>query len=127
MKLIDTTIAVDHLRGHSAATQLLEDLLENDEILLASEVTRFELLAGMLPVEAEATETFFSVLSWVPVDEDIARVAGNLAAEYRRAHRGIDPIDYFLAATAAVLDADLLTMNVRHFPMFPALIAPYTA
>lgn len=125
MKLIDTTIAVDHLRGHSPATQLLEDFIESDEILLASELTRFELLAGMRPEEIEATEAFSSVLSWVPVDEEIARVAGNLASEYRRAHSGIDAVDYLLAATASVLDAPLLTTNVRHFPMFPTLQAPY--
>ena len=127
MKLIDTTIAIDHLRGHSPATQLLEDLVEHDEVLLASELTRFELLAGMLPEETDPTETFFSALSWVPVDEDIARVAGTMAAEYRRAHSGIDAVDYLLAATAAVLDAELLTTNVRHFPMFPTLVAPYKA
>jgi predicted nucleic acid-binding protein len=127
MKLIDTTIAVDHLRGHSPATQLLEDFIEHDEILLASELTRFELLAGMLPEETEATEAFFSVLSWVPVDEDIARLAGNMAADYRRSHSGIDSVDYVLAATASVLDAELLTTNVRHFPMFPTLAAPYKA
>ena len=127
MKLVDTTVAIDHLRGHSPATHLLEDFIEHDEILLASELTRFELLAGMLPEEEEATETFFSVLSWVPVDEDIARVAGKLAAEYRRSQSGIDAVDYILAATASVLDAELLTTNVRHFPMFPPLSAPYKA
>jgi predicted nucleic acid-binding protein len=125
VKLVDTTIAVDHLRGHSPATQLLEEILEHDEILLASEVTRFELLAGMRAEETAATEAFFSVLSWVPVDENIARVAGRLAAEYRRAHSGIDAVDYLLAATASVLDAELLTTNIRHFPMFSTLRAPY--
>jgi predicted nucleic acid-binding protein len=65
------------------------------------------------------------VLSWVPVDENIARVASRLAAEHRRAHSGIDAADYLLAATASVLDAELLTTNIRHFPMFSTLRAPY--
>ncbi len=125
MKLVDTTVAVDHLRGHSPATQVLEDILEHDEILLASEMTRFELLAGTRPEEAEATEAFFLVLSWVPVDENIAHVAGRLAAKYRRSHSGIDAVDYLLAATASVLDAELLTTNIGHFPMFSTLRAPY--
>lgn len=125
MKLIDTTIAVDHLRGHSPAIRLLEDFIDVDEVLLASELTRFELLAGSLPEEVDATEALFSVLSWVPVDEAISRVAGSLAAEYRRAHSGIDAVDFLLAGTASVLDAELLTTNVRHFPMFPDLSSPY--
>lgn len=30
-----------------------------------------------------------------------------------------------IAATAIVLDADLLTTNVKHFPMLAGLQAPY--
>lgn len=43
----------------------------------------------------------------------------------RSSHRGIDDVDYLIAATAIVVDADLLTTNVRHFPMFPDLQPPY--
>jgi predicted nucleic acid-binding protein len=64
-------------------------------------------------------------LTWVPVDEEIARLAGSMAAEHRRAHSGIDAIDYLIAATATVVGADLLTTNVRHFPMIAGLRPPY--
>ena len=75
--------------------------------------------------ELAALEQFFSAVSWVPVGEDVARVAGDLARRHRRAHSGIDDADYFIAATALVLEADLLTTNVRHFPMLPGLTPPY--
>ena len=126
MKLLDTTVAVDHLRGDRRATQLLERLAGEREPLLASELTRFELLAGMRPVELEPTESFMGALTWVPVDEGIARLAGSMAAECRNAHSGIDAIDYLIAATASVVGADLLTTNVRHFPMISGLGPPYT-
>ena len=126
MKLLDTTVAIDHLRGFDRATQLLERLTVEGEPLLASEVSRFELLAGMRPDELAPTELFMGALTWVPVDEEIARLAGALAAEYRWAHGGIDSIDYLIAATAAVIGADLLTTNVRHFPMIAGLRPPYT-
>jgi len=125
VKLVDTTIAIDHLRGDDRATQLLERLTDEGETLLASELSRFELLAGMQPAELDPTELFMSALTWVPVDEQIARVAGAMAAEYRSAYRGIDDIDYLIAATGTVVRADLLTTNVRHFPMFSGLRAPY--
>lgn len=48
-----------------------------------------------------------------------------LARQYRRSHNGIDVVDYLIAATAIVIDADLLTTNVRHFPMFDQLAPPY--
>ena len=125
MKLVDTTVAIDHLRGEASATDLLRKLVEEDEILAASEVVRFELLAGVRDDELEALEHFFSAVSWVAIDEDVARAAGALARKHRRAHSGIDDGDYLIAATALLLDAELLTTNVRHFPMFPGLQPPY--
>lgn len=127
MKLLDTTIAIDHLRGDPRATDLLERLTVEGEPLIASEVSRFELLAGMRPGELDSTELFMGALAWVPVDEEIARLAGSLAAEYRRSHSGIDAIDYLIAATATVVGAELLTTNVRHFPMISGLRPPYRA
>ena len=127
MILLDTTIAVDHLRGDDRAASLLERLANEGEPLLASELSRFELLAGMRPEELDATERFMDALSWVPVNEEIARLAGSMAAEYRRSHSGIDAIDYVIAATATVTGADLLTTNVRHFPMILLLRTPYLA
>lgn len=125
MKLVDTTIAVDHLRGASAATELLTDLISAGETVVASEITRFELLAGVRKAELEALEAFFSSLAWAPIDEDICRTAGTLARRLRGSHSGIDDADYLIAATVMVLDADLLTTNVRHFPMIKSLRAPY--
>jgi predicted nucleic acid-binding protein len=124
VKLIDTTIAVDHLRGVEAAVELMMTLSEEDEIF-ASELVRFELLAGVLPNEMDALETFCSSLPWIPVDEDVAHAGGSLARKYRKSHSGIDDVDYLIAATAIACDADLLTTNVRHFPMFPDLAPPY--
>lgn len=125
MKLIDTTVAVDHLRGIEPAVVLMTDLVEEGETLAASELVRFELLAGVRPRETDALEQFFSSLVWLVVDEDIARTAGSLARKHRGAHSGIDDADYLIAATAIVCDVDLLTTNVRHFPMFPGLASPY--
>lgn len=125
MSLIDTTIAIDHVRGHQPATALLRGLLTSDEILAASEIVRFELLAGVRPNELEQLEDFFSALTWIPVDEPIIRAAGALARRHRAAHSGIDDVDYLIAATALLLEADLLTTNVRHFTMLPNLEVAY--
>jgi predicted nucleic acid-binding protein len=125
VKLLDTTVAIDHLRGDQAAVDLLRALIENDETVAASEVVRFELLAGVRDDELPALEQFFSAVSWVAVGEEVARTAGGLARKHRRAHSGIDDADYLIAATAILLEADVLTTNVRHFPMLPGLQPPY--
>jgi predicted nucleic acid-binding protein len=125
VKLLDTTVAVDHLRGVAPAVDLLSRLIGGEEAVGASEVVRFELLAGVRDTEIEALEQFFSALSWVPVDEAVTRTAGLLAPKHRKAYSGIDDVDYLIAATALVVDADLLTTNVRHFPMLAGLRAAY--
>ena len=125
MKLLDTSVAIDHLRGFAPAVDLLARLVDGDEAIVASEVVRFELLAGVRPGEVAVLERFCSAVTWVPVDEGIARTAGALARQHRRAHGGIDDADYLIAATAVVLEAELLTMNVRHFPMLAGLRPAY--
>jgi len=92
---------------------------------VASEVTRFEVLAGAHDDELEATELLLAQLQWVPVDEPISRLAAGLARELRGGFSGIEDADYLIAATALELGAELLTTNVRHFPMFEGLQPAY--
>jgi predicted nucleic acid-binding protein len=125
VKLLDTSVAIDHLRGSPPAVGLLRGIAEADEPLLASEIVRFELLAGARRNEIEALEQFCSAVSWVPIGEEVARAAASLAQRHRRAHSGIDDADYLIAATTLLLEADLLTTNVRHFPMIAGLEPAY--
>jgi predicted nucleic acid-binding protein len=125
VKLLDTSVAIDHLRGATPAVDLLRRLIGEEAPVMSSEVVRFELMAGVRSHEIEALERFFSAITWLPVDENVARGAAALAREHRRAHSGIDDVDYLIAATALILDADLLTTNVRHFPMLTGLTPAY--
>lgn len=125
LKLVDTSVAVDHLRGHEPAVSFLTAQLVDRVPLAASEVVRFELLAGARPQDLDKVEAFCAALDWVPVTEAIARRAAAYAREYRTSHSGIDDADYLIAATADVVQADLLSRNLRHFPMFADLSTPY--
>lgn len=123
--MVDTSVAVDHLRGYEPAVQVLRSLLSDDVRLISSEVVRFELLAGVRTGDEEALEVFLAAVDWVPVTEQVARRAAAFARRYRASHSGIDDADYLVAATAAVLESPLMTTNVRHFPMFDELRRPY--
>ncbi|CAN5315599.1 type II toxin-antitoxin system VapC family toxin [soil metagenome] len=125
MRLLDTSVLVDHLRGFTPATALLEQWTGGGESLVASELTRFELLSGARSGELEQLEELFAVPAWVPVTDDVSRRAGAFARAFRRSHSGIGVVDYLLAGTAEALDAELVTTNVRHFPMFDGLRPPY--
>ena len=125
MKTLDTTIAVDHLRGRAEATELIARIIESEGRIFASEIVRFEVHAGMRAAEHKAVADLASAITWIPIEQQISTAAGDLARGYRGSHSGIDDADYLIAATALVLQADLLTTTVRHFPMFDGLRAPY--
>lgn len=125
MKVLDTSVAVDVLRGLPAAAEYLQRLVESGEEIVASEIVRFELIAGVRDQARETLEEFFKIPSWLPITADIARKAGELARGFRASHSGIDAADYLIAATVQLLDAELLTTNVRHFPMLQGLRPPY--
>jgi predicted nucleic acid-binding protein len=125
MKHLDTSVAIDHLRRKPEATLLLDSIFEQGEDVAASELVRFEVLAGAREGELDETERFLSLLDWLHVDQDVARVGAALASMYRSAHSGIGDVDYLIAATALEHDADLLTTNVRHFPMLAGLAPAY--
>lgn len=125
LRLLDTSVAVDHLRGHRPATTMLGALFDAEVAILGSEVVRFELLAGTRQTEEPAVERFLKAVDWIPVTEAVTRQAAAYARAYRGSHGGIDDADYLIAGTATVLGADLLTTNLRHFPMFEELARPY--
>ncbi|MCL2454736.1 MAG: type II toxin-antitoxin system VapC family toxin [Micrococcales bacterium] len=118
--LVDTSVMIDVLRGDDAAVEFLTTC---DEVH-ASEVSRAEVLTGMRAPEKVATHRLLSVFTWHPLDAKIAEVAGRLGRTYRRSHQ-LDVADLVIAATALHLDAELATRNVKHFPMWPDLAAPY--
>jgi len=123
--LLDTSVLIDHLRGDRRAVELLDDLVVADEAVWAATPTRTELLAGILARERDALARLFAALAWVDITTAIADDAGELAHRYGRSHPGIDTADYLIAGAARSLDARLVTLNTRHFPMFPALKPAY--
>lgn len=122
--LVDTSVLIDVLRGEVAAAEVLRNARMAGP-LHASEVTRLEVLAGMRPREESATRALLAVLTWHPLDDRVAEVAGDLGRRWLPSNGGIDSADLAIAATAVLLDAELLTRNIKHFPMFRELSAPY--
>jgi predicted nucleic acid-binding protein len=123
--VIDTSVLIDHLRGHEQATDLIHSALADGEQIVASEVTRVELLAGMRSHERRQTRALIQSLEWAAVDEPIAEAAGDLARKFRHSHPGISVADYAIAATVTLRGAELWTLNVRHFPMLSTLEPAY--
>ena len=96
-----------------------------DERPVCSEISRIEIIQGLRSAERSPAETLFSLIQWWPVTEEIARQAGKLGRRWRASHPGIGVADLAVAATAEHLAVSLATRNVKYFPMFTDLQAPY--
>jgi predicted nucleic acid-binding protein len=121
--LFDSTVLISHLRGDRRATELLLEASEAGA--LASVISRAEIEGGMRSGERTDVARLFDGLILLPVTDAIARGAAMHVRRHRRSHTGIDLADYLIAATAEDAGARLVTLNVKHFPMFPRLRSPF--
>jgi len=121
--LFDSTILIAHLRGDSRATRLLVGAVEDGA--LASVISRTEIEGGMRSGERGDVARLFDGLVLVPATDAVARRAGAHLRVHRRSHPGIDVADYLIAASAEEAGATLVTLNVKHFPMFKGLQPPW--
>lgn len=123
--LVDTSVAIDCLRGNENALRALRDARLDGAELLISLLSVAEIYAGMYPEESERTQEFLSALTPVGVDDGVAREAGAQAFEYRSARPKTSIVDYLIGATAAAEQAELWTLNVKDFPTVEGLAPPY--
>jgi predicted nucleic acid-binding protein len=120
--VLDTDVLVDQLRGSEAAFEYLAGLRAQPT---CSEITRIEVIQGLRSAERRAANRLFATITWVPVSESVARRAGELGRRWRRSRPGVGVADLVIAATVEEIDGTLATRNLKHFPMFKDLRAPY--
>jgi predicted nucleic acid-binding protein len=121
--LIDTDVLIDYLRGQAQAVAYLEDRAET---LLVSAITVAELFAGVREgKERTALSAFLSAFEVVAVDAVIAERAGLFRRDYGRSH-STGLADALIAATAGHVQAQLVTLNRKHFPMLSDVHVPYS-
>lgn len=120
--LLDTDVLVDFLRGHPKAVVFVN--AHSDRIILSSIVIA-ELYAGVKrDNEQAALDNFVSLFHVVSVSADIAKIGGLYKRDYERSH-GLGLADAIIAATAEVENAELKTLNIKHYPMLKGLKAAY--
>ena len=120
--LLDTDILVDFLRGHSKAMTFVK---ARSERVLLSTIVVAELYAGVKgDAEQAVLDDFVSLFRIVPVSVNIAKAGGLYKRDYGKSH-GVGLADAILAATAEAEDAELKTLNTKHYPMLKGLRAAY--
>ena len=128
--ILDTNIIIDHLRNVPQATKQLQEIEDGNYSGLLSVITITELLAAprMSGQRFETIKNLLALFEIMPVDSQIAMLAGNLLSKYRASH-GLEPMDAIISATALVNEAVLFTLNKKHFRFIEGLVTinPYLA
>ena len=121
--LIDTDVMIDFLRGHPKAVALVKK--HSSRIILSSIVTA-ELYAGVRgDEELDTLDNLVSLFRVIPVSPSLARAGGLNKRDYSKAH-GVGLADAIVAATCEAENAELKTLNVKHYPMLKGLKPAYT-
>ncbi len=120
--LVDTDVLVDLLRGNQKAVALIQEHSAN---LMLSSIVAAELYAGVRNNhELEKLDNLISIFKVVPVSIELARAGGLYKRDYQKSH-GVGLSDAIIAATADVENADLKTLNTKHYPMIKNLKPAY--
>ena len=122
MKLVDTDVFIDLLRGLDQAKIFFT---KNQEELIFSSITEGELLSGSKckdPKEKERVLHLMSQFDKVLVDNPLIQIAGGIRRDY-----ALELPDAIVAASAMVTNSTLLTRNTKHYKKVKGLLVqkPY--
>lgn len=123
--VFDADVLIDILQQVAAARDVLSSARLRGMTLMSVTPVRTEVLRGAPPDRLEPVLELLRSLTWIVVDEDLADRAADHGRRYGRSHPGIQVTDLLLAAAVEQVDGQLLTRNVRHYPMFPDLRPAY--
>jgi len=117
MLLLDTNILIDVLRGE----QVARAWLEQQQRPAISVITWIEVLVGCRAEEALIVESWLESFDRLPMDQAVAALTVSL----RQLH-GLKVPDAIILATAQHHGLQLVTRNVRDFPMaLGSVLHPY--
>lgn len=121
--LVDTDVMIDFLRGHPKAVAFVK---EHASRIILSSIAAAELYAGVRSEEELVVlDNLLALFRVVPVSPALARTGGLHKRDYFKPH-GVGLADAIVAATAESENADLKTLNIKHYPMIKGLKPAYT-
>jgi predicted nucleic acid-binding protein len=123
--VVDADVLIDVFRNVAPAIDLLATARQHGDDLMSVTPIRTEILRGTAASRQPAVEEFLRHIGWLYVDVELADRAGEIGRLFVRSHQGISVPDLLLAATVDRVGGQILTRNVRHFPMFPDLRPAY--
>lgn len=115
--LLDTDIVINLLRKQEIAVNHLLTLKGQGYQFYICPIVTAEIYAGAFFKEHSQIEQFFSYCHTLTIDNEVGKIAGLYANQYRKAYNKISLEDYLIAACAKKYQLYLWTNNVKHYPM----------
>jgi predicted nucleic acid-binding protein len=123
--IIDADVLIDVLKGNESARAALAAARTAGMRLWSVTPVRAEILRGVAGVEIGPVTRLLDQLEWLDVDVGLTDLAAEIGRPFVRSHQGISITDLLLAAAVDHLAGQLITRNVRDFPMFAELRPAY--
>jgi predicted nucleic acid-binding protein len=115
--LLDTNIIIDAINAEKNRNQALIRLAEAGNVLACCPVNIAEVYAGVRPKEEQLTAEVLHSLKLYPVTFDVAELAGRLKRDYVKKGKTLGLTYTLVAAVALHHGLQLITDNVKDFPM----------
>jgi predicted nucleic acid-binding protein len=120
--LFDTDVLIEYLRGKAEAKAYIDT---KQDVIYMSAITMAELYAGVREGEEyKKLGIFIKTFEVINLNKNIAKTGGLFRNKYKPSH-GAGLADALIAATAKEISAQVVTFNIKHFPMFSDAIKPY--
>jgi len=120
--LPDTDVLIDFLRGYHQAIDFINT---NSSQIILSVIVVAEVYAGVRGnQELMILDNFVSLFEVIPVNSEIAKIGGLYKRDFGKSH-GVGLADAIIAATCSLKNAQLKTLNVKHYPMIKKLEPAY--
>ena len=122
LHLPDTDVLIDFLRGYQQAVDFINT---NASQIILSTIVIAELYAGVRgKQELTILNDFVSLFDVIPMNSEIAKIGGLYKRDFGKSH-GVGLADAIIAATCHSKNAQLKTLNVKHYPMIKNLEPAY--
>lgn len=122
--LLDTDSIIDYLYGIRSTITLLRQLDAQGHQLCTSDVVVCEVYTGLLPRHRPTAEALFDAMEYLPTSRQAAQRAGDWRARHRAQGQQLAATDCLIAATAHEHGAQVVTRNVKDFPMPEVTLLP---
>ncbi len=113
--VIDTNIFIEHLRAKDKENTSLSQLNE-EKTWYVSVISVFELYVGATSLQKKQdVEILLTNIHILGMNEDIAKIAAEIAINLKQKHQIIEFRDIFIAATALYYNMPIISLNRNHF------------